>query len=65
MNIESIILIIVRALGTAGKAWIEALLCKVDKVVRDSPTELDNELWLNILLPALKAHDSSTPPPGE
>ena len=63
MNLETIILMVVRALGTAGKGWIEGLLCKVDKVVCDSDSELDNELWLNILLPAIKAHQSTCPPP--
>jgi len=63
MNLEAIILMVVRALGTLGKSWIENLLVKVDDVVCNSPSELDNELWLNILLPAIKAHSSTCPPP--
>ena len=63
MNLEAIILMVVRALGTLGKGWIENLLVKVDDVVCNSPSELDNELWLNILLPAIKAHSSTCPPP--
>lgn len=63
MNIDAIILMIVRSLGTLGKQWIETLLCKIDEVVCDSPTELDNELYLNILLPAIKAHVSTCPLP--
>ena len=63
MNLEAIILMVVRALGTLGKGWIEKGLCKVDKVVCDSDSELDNELWLNILLTAVKAHQSTCPPP--
>lgn len=63
MDIEAIILMVVRSLGTLGKQWIETLLCKVDDVVCNSSSELDNELWLNILLPALKAHNSTCPPP--
>ena len=65
MNLDAIILMVVRALGTLGKGWIEGLLCKVDVVVCNSPTELDNELWLNILLPAIKAHVSTCPPPKD
>ena len=63
MNLDSIILMVVRSLGTLGKTWIETLLCKVDDVVCNSSTELDNELYLNILLPAIKAHQSTCPPP--
>ena len=63
MNFNAIILAGVRALGTLGKGWIETLLCKVDDVVCNSPSELDNELWLNILLTAVKAHSSTCPPP--
>ena len=65
MNFEAIILMVVRALGSQGKKWIEAGLLKVDKVVCDSDSELDNEIWLNILLPAVKEHNSVCPPPNE
>ena len=63
MNLEGIILMIVRALGSQGKIWIEKGLLKIDEVVCNSDSELDNELWLNILLPAVKAHQSTCPPP--
>lgn len=65
MNLDTIILTIVRSLGTLGKKGVEALLCKMDAVVCNSPTELDNELYLNILLPAIKAHNSTCPPPKD
>jgi len=63
MNLESIILMVVRSLGTLGQTFIETLLCKVDDVVCNSESELDNELWLNILMPAIKRHTSTCPPP--
>jgi len=65
MNLDNIILMVIRSLGTLGKQWIEVLLCKVDDVVCNSPSELDNELYLNILLPAIKAHNSTCPPPKD
>jgi len=65
MNLDNIILMVVRSLGTLGRQWIEALLCKIDDVVCNSPSELDNELYLNILLPAIKAHNSTCPPPKD
>ncbi len=63
MNLEAIILVVVRALGTVGRGFLEGLLKKVDDVVCNSPSELDNELWLNIILPTIKAHNSTCPPP--
>lgn len=63
MNLEGIILMIVRALGSQGKIWIEKGLLKIDEVVCNSDSELDNEIWLNILLPAVKTHQSTCPPP--
>ena len=63
MNLEAIILMVVRALGSQGKKWLETGLCKVDEVVCNSDSELDNEIWLNILLPAIKEHKSLCPPP--
>ena len=59
MNLEGIILMIVRALGSQGKIWIEKGLLKIDEVVCNSDSELDNEIWLNILLPAVKTHQST------
>ena len=65
MNLEAIILMVVRALGSQGKKWLEAGLLKVDEVVCNSDSELDNEIWLNILLPAIKEHVSVCPPPED
>ena len=64
-SIEGIILIVVRALGGQGKIWLEKWLLKIDEIVCNSPTELDNELWLNILLPVVKEHQSTCPPPSD
>lgn len=64
MDLDAILLLLVRALGTLGGQAVEWLLCKIDDVVCDSPSELDNELWLNIILPAIKAHQSTCPPPS-
>ena len=63
MDFELIILAIIRALGTLGRDVVEKLLCEIDAVVCNSDTELDNELWFNIILPAIKAHQSTCPPP--
>ena len=62
MNIETIILMVVRALGGLAKAQLETLLCKIDDLVCNSQSELDNELW-NLLLEAIQAHKSLCPPP--
>ena len=62
MNIETIILMVVRALGGLAKSQLETLLCKIDDLVCNSQSELDNELW-NLLLEAIQAHKSLCPPP--
>ena len=60
---EAIALILIRALGGFGKDQLEKGLVWLDNVVCNSPTEVDNELWLNIVLPAVKDHQSVCPPP--
>ena len=61
MDINMIILMIVRALGGLGRQELEKLLGKIDKIVYESPNELDNELWFKILLTTMKAHEPTPP----
>jgi len=63
MDISMIVLMVVRALGGLGRTELEKLLCKIDKIVYESPTELDNELWFKILLNTMKAHEPAEVPP--
>ena len=65
MDLSMIILMIVRALGGLGRKELEKLLCKVDKMVYESPNELDNELWFNILLATMKTHEPTPPVESE
>ena len=61
MDLSVIILMIVRALGGLGRQELEKLLGKIDKIVYESPNELDNELWFKILLTTMKDHESTPP----
>ena len=61
MNFETIILMVLKALNSQGKAWVESGLDKVDSVACKNP--IANELYANLLIPAVKAHTVVCPPP--
>ncbi len=65
MDLSMIVLMVVRALGGLGRKELEKLLRKVDKMVYESPNELDNELWFKILLATMKAHEPTPPVESE
>ena len=63
MDFEAIILILIRALTDAGKQGVEKLLTQIDELICQSGSQIDNEIWFNIVLPAIKAHQPTCPPP--